>query len=335
MLLKGVFLTIVSVVIPVYNESESIGRLYKALRAQDFKDMEIIFVVDNKTTDDSLEKIRELAETFEDGLIVIQGGDNLGEVRNIGLDAAQGKYVWFLDADDVPYSDFTSTMYGLAEEHGTDICQCNFVRSWNVDYPQPDWAPDISVMTGQEALYYRAKEKIPVTAWSMLLRREFLVDNELRFVEGIYAEDVDFIYRALERCNMYCYCDRPLYLYFQSPSSMCFMNQNKRGKGEIAIYSGLSEHFKAKGGKFSEVFSRRSALMRVRSAAHMDLFNFIKYIESKECKDIMRTELSDPISLEYIWLSIFPSSYYVTINLFLKLIYYRDGKIFGKRLKRI
>lgn len=331
---KGVLLTAVSVVIPVYNESESIRRLYEALRAQDFEDMEVIFVVDSKTTDDSLEKIQELFKTFGDSLAIIQGGNNLGEVRNIGLDAARGKYVWFLDADDIPYPDFMGTMYRLAEKHGTDICQCNFLRSWNLDYLQPDWDANITVMTGQDALYYRLKERIPVTAWSMFLLREFLVDNKIRFVEGIYAEDVDFIYRALEKCNVYCYCDRPLYLYFQSPSSMCFMNQNKRGRGEITIYSGLSEHFKSKGGEFGNAFGRMSALMRVRSAAHMDSFNFIKYIKSKECKDMMRAELSNPISLEYVWLSIFPSSYYVIINIFLKFIYYRDGKIFGKRLKQ-
>lgn len=113
-----------SVVIPVYNESESIERVSKALKAQDFKDMEVIFVVDNKTTDDSLDKINELTRNLEDHLVMIQKDDGiLGGARNIGLDAARGKYVWFLDADDVPYPDFMSTMYRLAEEHGTDVCQ--------------------------------------------------------------------------------------------------------------------------------------------------------------------------------------------------------------------
>ena len=176
-------MAVVSVVIPVYNESESIERVSKALKAQDFKDMEVIFVVDNKTTDDSLAKINELTRNLEDHLVMIQKDDGiLGGARNIGLDAARGKYVWFLDADDVPYPDFMSTMYRLAEEHGTDVCQCNFLRSWDADHPQPDWDARIHVMTGQESLYHRAMEEIPVTAWSMLLRREFLLDNDIRFL---------------------------------------------------------------------------------------------------------------------------------------------------------
>lgn len=328
-------MTVVSVVIPVYNESESIERVSEALKAQEFKDMEVIFVVDVKTTDDSLDKIHELTRTLDYHHVMIQKNDGLmGGARNMGLDAAQGEYVWFLDADDVPYPDFMNTMHKLAEEHGTDVCQCNFLRSWEADYPQPDWDAEIHVMTGQEALYHRAMEEIPVTAWSMLLRREFLADNGIRFAEGSYAEDIDFIYRVLEKCNVYCYCDRPLYLYLQNPSSVCFMKQNERGEGEVSVYTDLSDYFQAKNGNFSDFFRRRSALMRVRSAAHMDSFNFIKYIKSEECKKMMKEELSDPVSPEYVWLSIFPSSYYVAINLFLKFIYYRNGKVFGRRLKR-
>lgn len=322
-------------VIPVYNESGSIERVSKALVSQDFKEMEVIFVVDSKTTDDSLDRICSMTALLGDQHVIIQEGSGvLGEARNLGLRAAEGKYVWFLDADDVPYPDFLKTMYGMAEDNKADVCQCNFVRSFDVNYKQPRWNADISVMKGHDAMHYRASEIIPVTAWSMLLRREFLIGNGIEFIEGCYAEDIDFIYRVLEKCDTYCYCDRPLYLYYQNPSSICFTMQNERGRGEVEVYSELDRHFSNTNSDFSRKFGRRSALMRVRSAAHMDRFHFVRYIKSDECRDMMEKELSDPLSPEYIWLRISPSSYYIVINVFLKYVYYRNGKIFGGRLKR-
>ncbi|MDN5358026.1 MAG: hypothetical protein PWR17_1195 [Candidatus Methanomethylophilaceae archaeon] len=326
----------VSVVIPVYNESGSIGRVSRALGAQDFEGMEVIFVVDSKTTDDSLEKIRETTDILDGHRVIIQKGIGvLGEARNLGLDAASGDYVWFLDADDVPYPDFMRTMFGLAEEHKADVCQCNFVRSTDVDHKEPEWDARVTVTTGKEALRLRAYEMVPVTAWSMLLRRGFLKDNGLRFIEGSYAEDIDFTYRVLEKCGTYCYCDKPMYLYFQNPSSICFTKQNVRGACEVEVYTDLHRHFARGDGGFGKEFGRRSALMRVRSAAHMDMGHFMTYVKSGECREMMKKELSDPPSPEYIWLSIWPSSYYTAINIFLKFFYYRNGRIFGRRLGKI
>lgn len=330
-------MTKISVVIPVYNESESIGRLSEALDAQEFDDMEVIFVIDSRTTDDTLDKIKKMTGVLKEHRVIIQEGTGvLGEARNLGLDVAKGKYIWFLDADDIPYPDFMNTMHNLAKTYETDVCQCNFVRSHEADYKEPEWNdPRTTVMSGQEALRYRAREEIPVTAWSMLLRREFIIENGIRFLEGSYAEDIDFIYRVLEKCEIYCYYDKPMYLYVQNPASICFTKQNERGFSEVSAYGGLREHFDSIGDEFNNLFRRRSALMTVRSASHMDWKHFSEYIKSEECKEMMSKELSDPLSPEYVWLRVWPLSYYVTINIFLKYIYYRNGKIFGRRLKRV
>ena len=323
----------ISVVIPVYNESGSLGNIFEFLSHQKFSDMEVIFVIDGKTTDDSLRIIESIVE--KDGryrCIVQNGNGKLGEARNIGLEHAEGKYVWFLDADDRPYPDFMNTMYGLSERYGTEVTQCNFIRSFSYDTPQPDVRYEPEIMSGEEALRERAYERVPVTAWSMLLRRDFLLDNGIRFKEGGYAEDVDFIYRVLEKCKKYCYCRRPLYLYYQNPGSICFTKQNERGHGEITVYSELEKHFGS--AEFGKIFGRRSALMRIRSATHMDRTNFRTYVRSEECRNMMREKLSDPVAPEYVWVTLFPTSYYIAVNLYVKFVYCGEGRIFGRRLKK-
>lgn len=326
-------MVLVSVVIPVYNESRSLKNIAGFLSEQNFPDKEVIFVVDGKTTDGSAEKIAAAAEKDGTYKVVIQNGEGgLGEARNIGLERASGRYVWFLDADDRPYPDFMNTMYGLSEKYGTEVTQCNFVRSFSYGTAQPDVKCRPKVMTGEEALRERAYERVPVTAWSMLLRRDFLMDSSLRFKERCYAEDVDFIYRALEKCKKYCYCSRPLYLYYQNPASICSTRQNERGRGEISVYSELEKHFGSS--DFGKIFGRRSALMRIRSATHMDRDSFLKYVRSSECREMVKKHLSNPVAPEYVWVSLFPSGYYIAVNLYVKFVYCGEGRIFGRRLKK-
>jgi hypothetical protein len=167
----------------------------------------------------------------------------------------------------------------------------------------------------------------------MVLRREFLIKNELYFRHGGYDEDVDFIYRAMEKCNKLVYFNKPLYLYYQNPDSICFSKQNERGKGEIQTYTELNEHFSNSNKSFSEIFRKSSAVMRIRSAGHMDLEHFIEYINSDTCKEMMRTNLRDPLSWDYLWVSISPSTYHLSLNMYLKFIYYRDNKFFDKGVK--
>ena len=325
----------VSVIIPAYNESGTLRRISRFLEEQEFGDMEVIFVVDDRSTDGTPELVEEMAQVSGKLRAILQKGPGgLGGARNIGLDAAAGKYVWFLDADDRPYPDFLRTMYSLAEEHDAEITQCNFIRSSDPETKEPDTECDALVASGKEALTERVHERVPVTAWSMLIRRDFLLNNELRFSEGGYAEDVDFIYRAFEKCRRYCYCGKPMYLYLENENSICFTKQNERGQGEISTYDSLYEHFRNGDPEFYKVFRRRSALMRVRSASHMEYGNFVSYIKSRECRDMMKRELSDPLTPEYIWLRLSPTTYYIAIKIFLKFIYYRDKRIFGRRPRK-
>ena len=322
----------VSVIIPAYNESRTLQRILGFLEEQDFKDMEVIFVVDERSTDGTAEYVNGMAENAGNLKVILQdGAGRLGEARNIGLEAAAGKYVWFLDADDRPYPDFLRTMHSLAEKHDAEITQCNFIRSSDPETEEPDTECTPLVASGKDALIERAYERVPVTAWSMLIRRDFLLNNNLIFPEGGYAEDVDFIYRAFEKCQRYCYCGKPMYLYLENDNSVCFSKQNERGQGEISVYGGLYDHFRNGDPEFYKIFRRRSALMRVRSASHMDHGNFVTYIKGRECRDMMKTELSDPLTPEYVWLRLSPTTYYIVIKIFLKFIYYRDKRIFGRR----
>ena len=129
--------TIVSIIIPVHNKSEYLAETVDSVLAQDYSDFEVIFI-DDASSDGSAEIIKTYLNDPKGAVlrgIFISPGENAGaaEARNIGLRAANGRYIAFLDADDLwdknklsaqisfmrenNYS-FTFTDYEYMDKHG-------------------------------------------------------------------------------------------------------------------------------------------------------------------------------------------------------------------------
>jgi glycosyltransferase involved in cell wall biosynthesis len=91
---------LISVVIPAYNRADTIERALDSVRAQNFRDMEII-VVDNCSEDDTVVRVKAWAGD-QPSFKLIRHDRNKGEAgsRNSGVRAARGRYVAFLDSDD-------------------------------------------------------------------------------------------------------------------------------------------------------------------------------------------------------------------------------------------
>ncbi len=96
-----VFPCAVSMIIPVYNTERYLDECLTSICGQTFRDIEII-CVDDKSTDNSLSVLKCWAERDSRIKVVAQKeNSNQGGARNAGLDIARGKYVWFIDSDDV------------------------------------------------------------------------------------------------------------------------------------------------------------------------------------------------------------------------------------------
>ena len=91
---------LLSVIIPVYNVEKYLKKCLDSVLNQEFKNFEII-CIDDCSTDSSLKILKEYAKSNE-RIKVLQNNTNLGLglTRNIGLNAAMGKYIHFLDSDD-------------------------------------------------------------------------------------------------------------------------------------------------------------------------------------------------------------------------------------------
>ena len=91
---------LVSVVTPVYNASTTLQKTIDSIRAQTYREWELI-LVDDASSDDSV-RIAQAAVALDKRIHLIRLNDNRGAAvaRNLALDAARGQYIAFLDADD-------------------------------------------------------------------------------------------------------------------------------------------------------------------------------------------------------------------------------------------
>jgi glycosyltransferase involved in cell wall biosynthesis len=94
-------MTSFSVIIPTLREEAGIGVLLRALQAQDYEEQTEIIVVDGGSEDDT----QAVVKSF-DGVCLLQSERGVSRQRNAGADAATGKLVVFMDADNVPPPDF-------------------------------------------------------------------------------------------------------------------------------------------------------------------------------------------------------------------------------------
>lgn len=317
----------VSVVIPIRNGARYIEGCISFLKAQTYQDFEAIFVVDTRSDDGSLEKVRELAEQLPRSTVIPQDqGKRLGGNRNIGLEASSGEYIWFLDVDDAPSPYFIEEMRRLMIENPVDFVCCNFLNTNETGTirEKPGRTYRTKVLERDQALIARNDEVFPVSSWCKMFSRSFLVDNGLLFEES-FAEDVVHTYRCVDACTRICLYDRPLYAYRQTRGSICRGDLDARGLSEIKSYDEVDDICT------DPVILRKNAIMKIRSSGHMSYRGFMEFTKSERNRASYEKYLKG--SFEGWWNIHISSLYWLAIRTYVALVYKRNGSYAMKKLK--
>jgi glycosyltransferase involved in cell wall biosynthesis len=187
---------LISIIIPAYNAEKYIARCLESVSAQTYDNIEII-VINDGSTDKTLGLISRYAQ--KDGRIKIidQKNKGLSGARNAGFDTSRGEYIFFLDADDFIGESAIEKLYCFAEEHALEMAEGKIVYYYDTGTVS-DYSIGCNrnvILSGSDEIfsYYLGSFK-KVNAWNKLIKRSYLLENNIRFIEGLISEDVPWLY---------------------------------------------------------------------------------------------------------------------------------------------
>lgn len=221
-------MALISVIVPVYNGEKLLPRAVNSVLAQTFSDFELILVNDG-SVDGTAQMCDSYAAGDERVKVLHQNNGGVSAARNAGMEAARGKLLAFLDADDYLEPDALESMLRVMEETGARSAACghfNFLPDGSEFLEAPP-------MT---AGYHSAEEarrgiSLPLLAdrlrenplngylWRYLFDAALIKEHALRFT-GAYLEDELFLIEYFAIGSDLAVADRPLYHYFMNPGSV-------------------------------------------------------------------------------------------------------------------
>ena len=187
----------VSVVVPVYNVEKYLDKCLNSLVKQTLKDIEII-VVNDGTKDNSQDIIDKYAKKYKNIKAYKKKNGGLSSARNYGIERCAGEYIAFLDSDDYVEYDMYEKLYNKAKSEDFDVTVCN------VNYIYDNYTKEV---TSNLVKDIKTKEEIKKSminiypsVWNKLYKKE-LFNNDIQFKEGVWFEDVEFLYRLFPYIN--------------------------------------------------------------------------------------------------------------------------------------
>ena len=203
----------ISIVMPCYNCEGSLARTIECIQAQTVADWELIAVNDG-SADGTGAALDALARTDARIRVIHQKNGGVSRARNLALEAAKGKWVWFVDSDDLPFLDFLEKALHEPQSEGADILMGSYLKAdlngevTRITPPkygliEPSELPVCFMQAQYETGYFGY-------LWNKLLRREKILSAGAAFNETMtLAEDLQFLvqlYRANSRVLLMPHC---------------------------------------------------------------------------------------------------------------------------------
>lgn len=275
----------VSVIIPVYNVEEYLRECLDSVVNQTLKEIEII-CVDDGSTDNSLEILKEYAQKDKRMTVIKQENLYAGVARNAGLSQAKGEYLSFLDSDDFFELNMLEEMSKKGDEDNSDVVFCGYILFDNtikkdnfmVIYPN-------EYISKSPLSPEKIKDKLFIITnpnpWTKLFKRKLFIDNDLHFESLLRCNDLTCIYTALVTSKKISFCSNS-YIHYRSNQKSnitakkekyidCFFNSINKLEKNLIKLNKLDDYY--------QTFLER-------------LNNSLKW-ETKNCSEIRKDEIKN------------------------------------------
>ncbi len=235
---------IISVIIPVYNAEKYLERCVKSVYEAVSKTDGEIILIDNNSTDDSLELAKKIAKKYDYQISVLKcPTEGASAVRNMGAKKASGDYIWFIDADDEVTLESASLLIAEAKRTQADLVMMGARRVYSngkSDY--------LSAVDASSKDYRSRFVRYGAGPWQFLIRRKWWLKHKFAFREGIIHEDMEMISSLILFTDKFASVDQPLYVYYQNDDSV--LHKRKWDPHYLDIFEaleGLHDRFEKAG----------------------------------------------------------------------------------------
>ena len=211
---------VLSIIVPVYNVEYYLEKCISSLFCQDINpnSYEVITVNDG-STDNSLNKLEELKKTYPSIKIITQQNQGLSGARNTGLNHASGEYVLFVDSDDYILENTLKSLVSIVQKYNLDILEFaakGISEDGKTVYISKNSSQG-KVLSGET---YISEITYMSSACNKLYKMSFLNENQFRFMEGVYIEDIEFNTRVVYKASRVMAIDAIIACFLQRKGSI-------------------------------------------------------------------------------------------------------------------
>ena len=206
------------IVIPVYRVEATLNRCIESVVGQDYADMEVI-LVDDGSPDRCPQLCDEWAARDPRVRVIHKRNGGLSDARNAGIEAAQAKYITFVDSDDyLGEGTYRPLMQVLESNEDIDILEYpayvyyGSPRQYLLDFPVGN------AYSNMREYWYEAQGYLHTYAWNKIYKRSLFA--EVRYPVGVIFEDVHTMPLLLQKAGLLYTINQGLYHYCQNPNGI-------------------------------------------------------------------------------------------------------------------
>lgn len=281
----------ITIIVPVYNVEKYLENAVQSIVVQTYKNLDIILIDDGST--DSSGNICDSLKINDSRIRVYhKKNGGLSDARNYGISKAKGKFITFVDSDDIVSSTIIEKMYNLIIKHDADISIVELRHFCDDEDYYFDDEKNVKEFTSDEAncemLY---QNSFSMSACGKLFKREIF--DKLSYPVGMLFEDVAIMYKAFDFAKRIVYSDAKLYGYRHRSNSITTNSFSIRDLDIIIISNQILEYFMNKSNSLIKASQAYALNCHFRILMNIPNNNFEKYKRDSElyiktnCKKVL------------------------------------------------
>ena len=244
----------VSIISPLYNCAAYIEACLDSLRAQTYQDFEVLLVNDHGW-DDSVDIAHQWVADHGEGrrfrFLSTPQNSGPGIARNVGIEAAQGQFVAFIDSDDLWQPTFLESLVNAITPNSSSLiphssfdlayCQLQYRGGPRDGHEHRNPVVTTADFTGATKRHFLLH--FVTFSVCFLFRRDFLIEHHLRFPSERNSEDTNFLTRCLLAAGSIACVDEPLYVYCVHADSLTTGRNPRRWRQRLSAANKLMRAF--------------------------------------------------------------------------------------------